>query len=390
MDPEEIIAALKETRGELKQFAEKAEADTKQHLALSTEAKERVDELLAKQTELQDNFQALQQSVDKMEFRGTGAHANMTAGQIVAADASIEAFQPGVGSSAGVEIPRAALGANDIAAPQPDYQPGLVFPAQQQFRVRDLLTPGSTNLPAIIYDQETGFDNNADMVAKGGEKPESFIKIETQTAPVRKIAHYIRVDAEDVADRPTLQSHIDGRLRFGLALKEEGQLLYGNGNGQNLTGIVPQATPFAAAFSPANTTPIDVLRLAMLQAQIAEYPATGIVLNYVDWAVLETTKDENGRYIIGDPARGTQPLLWGLPVVSTPSMAAGKFLVGAFRMGAQIFDRLNANVQVSTEDRDNFIKNKVTILIEERLALAVYRPEAFVYGNVSGGDSTGS
>lgn len=387
MELKEINAALQEVRGELKQFAEKAAADIQQHLDLSTSAKARVDELLAKQSELSDNVRALEQSMDKLEFRGAGGRDRMSAGQMVAADDSIQAFVPGVGASASVDIPRAALTQNDFAPMPPDYQPGLVVPPQQPLRVRDLLTPGSTNRAAIIYDQETGFENNADMVAKGAEKPESFLKIETVTVPVRKIAHYIRVDAEDVADRPTLQSHIDGRLRYGLALKEESQLLNGNGSGQNLSGIIPQASAFSAAFTPANSTPIDVLRLAMLQAQIAEYPATGIVLNYVDWAVLETTKDENGNYIIGDPARGTPPMLWGLPVVSTPSMTAGKFLVGAFRMGAQIFDRLNATVQISTEDRDNFIKNKVTILAEERLALAVYRPEAFVYGNVGAGSN---
>src|SRR3546814_18939936 len=61
-------------------------------------------------------------------------------------------------------------------------------------------------------------------------------------------------------------------------------------------------------------------------------------------------------------------------------MTAGNFLTGAFRLGAQIFDRQDARVEVSTEDSDNFRKNLVTILAEERLALAVYRPEAFIRG----------
>jgi len=74
-------------------------------------------------------------------------------------------------------------------------------------------------------------------------------------------------------------------------------------------------------------------------------------------------------------------VLWGLPVVATQSMDAGDFLTGAFRMGAQGWDREDATVTVSTEDRDNFIKNMVTILCEERVALTVYRPEAFVKGD---------
>ena len=73
------------------------------------------------------------------------------------------------------------------------------------------------------------------------------------------------------------------------------------------------------------------------------------------------------------------------PVVQTQAMAAGKFLSGAFKLGAQVFDRWQARVEVATENEDDFIKNLVTILAEERLALAVYRPETFVYGNVTVG-----
>ena len=63
-------------------------------------------------------------------------------------------------------------------------------------------------------------------------------------------------------------------------------------------------------------------------------------------------------------------------------MTVDKFLIGAFDLAAQIFDRQDATVEVSTEDADNFQKNKVTIRAEERLALAVYRPEALVYGDL--------
>ena len=144
-----------------------------------------------------------------------------------------------------------------------------------------------------------------------------------------------------------------------------------------------RATEFAPALTLSNATPIDRLRLAVLQAVLAEYPASGFVLNPIDWAGIELTKDNEGRYIIAQPVNGGVPRIWGLPVVETQAMAQNNFLTGAFNMAAQIFDRMDIEVLLSTENEDDFIKNMVTIRAEERLALAVYRPEAFVTGTVT-------
>jgi HK97 family phage major capsid protein len=160
---------------------------------------------------------------------------------------------------------------------------------------------------------------------------------------------------------------------------EEAQLLKGSGSGNNLNGIYTQATAYSAPIDPPGTeTTIDVIRLMMLQATLALFPPTGIVLHPSDWALIELLKDTLGRYIIGNPQGTIAPTLWGLPVVATQAMTVDTALVGAFKLGAQIFDREDANVVVATENEDDFIRNMVTIRAEERLALAVYRPEAFI------------
>ncbi|OPE25089.1 capsid protein, partial [Pseudomonas aeruginosa] len=116
-------------------------------------------------------------------------------------------------------------------------------------------------------------------------------------------------------------------------------------------------------------------------AQLARLPASGHVLHFIDWAKIELTKDTLGRYILANPLGLAGPVLWGLPVVATEIAAfQGKFLTGAFQTGAQIFDREDANVVISTENADDFEKNMISIRCEERLALAVKRPEAFIFG----------
>ena len=237
----------------------------------------------------------------------------------------------------------------------------------------------------LEYVRETGFTNSAAPVAEGAVKPGSDLKFDLVTTSAKVIAHWMKASKQILDDFNQLRSYIDNRLLYGLAYVEEDQLLNGDGTGQNLHGILPQATEFAVPaglIAPTPTTEIDTLRIAMLQAALAEYPATGHVLNPIDWATIELTKDDLGRYIIGNPQGTAAPTLWGLPVVATQAMAAGTFLTGAFRLGAQLFDRWDARIEVGYVD-DDFVRNLVTILAEERLALAVYRPEAFVTGDIA-------
>lgn len=266
------------------------------------------------------------------------------------------------------------------AAIVPNRRPGVLPLPQRRMTVRDLITPGQTDSPIIQYVRETGFTNAAAMVAEGAAKPGSDIKLADVDVTTKVIAHWFRVTRQTLSDVAQVRSLIDQRLLYGLALKEEDQLLNGDGTGENLAGIVPQATAYSAPITLGSETSIDKLRLAMLQAVLAEYPATAHVMNPIDWAWVETLKDTTGRYIIGNPQGSITPTLWNLPVVETQAMAVDKFLTGAFQMGAQIFDQWASRIEVGFQN-DDFTKNKVTILGEERLALAVYRPEAFIYGD---------
>lgn len=263
----------------------------------------------------------------------------------------------------------------------PDRQ-ALVGLPMRPLVVRDLLTPGQTSSNSIEYPVMLSRTQSAATVAEGALKPQSDLTFDLRNAPVRTIAHWFKASRQIMDDAPGLQSMIDGEARYGLEYLEDVQFLYGDGTGANLYGIIPQASAYSAAFAPTGETAIDRLRLSILQATLALYPATGIVLHPTDWAKIEMTKDGQGRYIVGNPVGQVSPTLWGLPVAATMAMTAGNFLTGAFRRGAQIFDRMSIEVLLSTEDQDNFVKNMITIRAEERLALAVYRPTAFVTGSL--------
>jgi HK97 family phage major capsid protein len=259
--------------------------------------------------------------------------------------------------------------------------PGIVTPPERKLTIRDLLAPGQTSQGMVEFVRETGFTNSAAVVTEGSTKPQSELTFELYNAPVRTIAHIFKASRQILDDAPALRSYIDARARYGLRLEEEDELLNGDGTGAHIHGIVPQATAFNAAFVPEARQRIDTIRLAILQVILAEFPPNGIVLHPTDWAQIQLLKDAEERYLIANAIAGNGPILWNLPVVETQSMDLTEFLVGSFNLGAQIFDRMEIEVLLSTENSTDFEKNMVTIRAEERLALAVYRPEAFVTGD---------
>ncbi len=358
---------------------------------VSAELKEKTDKALSELGDVTTRLSDMEKRAARERDNGDSVEKSL--GDLVVEAAQAKEFNGAARGAIRVQAERAAIttgnttvgtgrsaGTSLVAGQR---VPGIVAPPNRRMTIRDLLMPGQTSSNNVEYTRETGFTNNANTVAETTAKPYSDITFDMTNAPVRTIAHLFKASRQILDDAVGLRSYIDGRARYGLQFKEEAQLLKGDGTGQNILGIQPQATAFNPAFVPQDATPIDRLRLAILQVVLAEYPATGFVLNPVDWAAIELTKDNEGRYIIANPQGSNQPTLWNLPVVETQSQTLGTFLTGAFNMAAQIFDRMEIEVLLSTENVDDFEKNMVSIRAEERLALAVYRPEAFATGAVS-------
>lgn len=386
-----VSAELKKATDEFSKQAENALAEAKKAGSLSSETKATVDELATKFNSLTEAEKQLKARLGEMEqelVRNPGNSAATprdTVGGVVIKSEALKQFAASVEGNRRVSVPvQAALISSGVAegVVEPQRLPGIDAEPKQRLFIRDLIAPGRTTSPAIFWVQQTGFTNAARVVAENTAKPYSDIQFATKITPVSTIAHMFKASKQILDDFAQLQSTIDTEMRYGLKYAEEQEILFGDGTGVHLHGIVPQATAFAAAFEVDQQSGIDDLRLAMLQAQLARLPASGHVLHFIDWAKIELTKDTLGRYILANPLGLTGPLLWGLPVVATEIAAfQGKFLTGAFQTGAQLFDREDANVVISTENADDFEKNMISIRCEERVALAVKRPEAFIYGN---------
>lgn len=382
---EEGLKPLKDAQTEIK----KAQTDLAEQLkaldekkAAGTDLTDISGRLKESQEQLQklgDNFVGLQKKLAKHD-----TESRDIASQIARAEGFVEAIK----AKGGMEFKDITSASITQDNPLPNgiraANRGLIRPLQQRLFLRDIIPTGATTLAAMGYLQESGFTNNAAVVAAGAEKPQSEITFTDRILNMKKMAHYFRIDEEMLDDVDGLEAYIRERGLYGLAIKEEGQLINGNGTANQLDGMlmptnhtayVPATVP---GVTPANA--MDDIRVAIAQAEAAEIPASAVIMNRLDAAALDLEKDADGKYL--HPAFSGNTA-WGLPVVRTNGIAQGTFIVGAFIGNAMIWQRKGIEVRRSTEDRDNFVKNKVTILMEERLNLEVLRPEGIVAGELT-------
>ncbi|WP_370308328.1 phage major capsid protein [Sphingobium abikonense] len=386
MTPEQLGKFVKDALDEVKKIADGADKEVKRLGDLSAETKSAADQALLKFNVLDE----LKSRVDDMEQRmtrpggaGLGDEVKSFGVQVSESDA-IKALASKERPSARIEL-KAITTANNSAGgfivSQRENEV-VAMPRRPDVIMRDLLSVMPIDTGSVDYPKQSVRTNAAAPVAEAAAKPYSNYGWTRATAPVRTIAHLAKLTRQALDDAPRLQAEIDSEMRYGLALAEDAQILLGDGTGENLLGLYPQATAYVAPSGISISSPnkMDKLRLALLQASLGLYPADAIVLHETDWTDIELTKDANGRYIFANPTGIAGPVLWGKRVVSTVSMAQGTFLVGAFKVAATLYDRLKPEVLISSENADDFEKNLLTMRCEERLGLAVKRPAALIKG----------
>jgi HK97 family phage major capsid protein len=283
-------------------------------------------------------------------------------------------------------ITSSGVGSATSGVLQIDRVPGIVAEARQVLRVRDLLTARPTALQVIDFVKVSAPMANASPQAEGSEKHENEVAFTTASAQVKTIATWVPATKQVLDDFTELLAFIQGSLSYYVDAEEELQILSGDNTGQNLNGLITQATPFDAGLLAGSWNYIDVIGRACQQIATAkETQPTFVVLNPADWWTIRLTKDDYGRYVLGDPMGPVNvQALFGLIPVPTTNIALGTFLVGAGTPEAvEIRDRQETTVEISTQHSDYFTKNKIAVRAEKRMALVCKRPAAFVRGSFS-------
>lgn len=263
-----------------------------------------------------------------------------------------------------------------------DRSPGIVTEARRKLTVRNALTARPTTLPLVYWVKvQTPIASASPMMQDEGlVKNQSSISFTTANSTIRTIATFLKMSRQSLDDFSELGAFLQNALPYYVNRQEETQLLSGDNTGDNLNGLITQASPFNTALLPASAayTRIDVGACAIEQIGIAdEIDPTFVIINKTDWWNIKRTKDTLGRYIVPPDAT----TLWDLQVVQTNSIAQGTFLVGSGDPAAcEIRDRMEMEVLLSYEDSDNWQRNLVSLRAERRMCLTVMHPGAFVTG----------
>lgn len=343
-----------------------------------------INELKEKQAQIDKQVLELQQKSIKVD----APKEQTTVGDSFVKSDSYQAFAKGQARSAAFVFKTAsdpiAIG---TLAPK-DRRPGVLAEPDQSLVIEGLIPHLPTSVTTVEYLKEGTFTNNAAFVAEAAQKPQSTDTFELMQSNVQTIAHFSKVTRQLIDDSATLAAFINSRMVYGVNLVVEQQIINGNGTSPNLSGLMNTGNYTAQAFTYADLggdsgTLLDLLRLSIAKVNAANYRANAILLNPMDWAKLQGLKGSNNQYLYGVPSISFENMTaWGVRVVTSASMAEGKYLVGDFSQAATIYDRMSTVIDIASQNENDFIKNLFTIRAERRLALVVEHPKALVGGSL--------
>lgn len=228
---------------------------------------------------------------------------------------------------------------------------------------------GSTTGNRVVWVEETDEQGTPVFIAEGAAKTPLSVKYVEANASVKKIAISGKITTEMMADAAYLVSHIQNNLVKRVRLATENQLLNGDGVGDNLKGLKTYATAFSAgtlALGIALANEFDVLNAVALQCELANGVPNCVFINPVTLAKMKSIKDTTGEPLWKSylDIHGVLTV-GGMMIVTTTAVTAGEFIGGDCTVANVLF-RENLKVQIGLDGND-FINNKKTVLVEQRL-----------------------
>lgn len=253
--------------------------------------------------------------------------------------------------------------------------------------LRQFMNMGRMSSNQVLYNKLSGETDGSGTTSEGSSAGQSDFALTATEVPARKINTYLNISKEMMEDADFILSYLQTQVVGRILMQEDTQVLTGNNSAPNLQGIIPVAKLYTlGVIGGTNSSDInyyDVLMNAVTQARVSYYVPNYIIVHPNDYQTVLMARDQYGRYQFEQNIAAGQNgfFIGGALLVPNTAMSQGTFLVGDFSLGAQLFQRDDLEITFSTQNASNFVQGLVTVLVEERLANVVYRPNAFIYGS---------
>lgn len=382
-----VMKAIEALETKLQAWDTKASGEMQTLGKVSTDTKTAIDNLGTTQRELADRLAQLEQKgltppTDKPADASWGAQVIKSGGE------SLTAFRGQHAKHFGVVIKNTIT--NTVGNTPEQQRPGIVGGPFRMLRLEDLMPRIPTTSNAIEYVRENVFTNSAAEATEGNALAESSVTTAVVTEPVATVGHWLKISRQLAADNAALAAYVNLRLRYAVDLRVENQIFGGNGVAPNMSGITKAGNYTAHGYTAAALTGLglannrfDLIGKVIGDCAANDYPADVILVNPADWWTMRLTKGSDGQYIMGSPGADVTPMLFGLPVVGSNAVTADTVAVASMRQAATFYDREEVEIAMSEHDGDNFQRLLITLRAHRRCALAVERPAAIRYGDLT-------